>query len=59
MPIEKLTHSTKSRNAGRIVRAKPLLKPKDIRALRTRPQIANRLRNLAMFNLAIEKLRPD
>jgi hypothetical protein len=45
-------------NAGRIVGAKPPLKPKHIWALRTRLQIGNRMRDLAMFNLAIDsKLR--
>lgn len=45
-------------NAGRIVGAKPPLKPKHICALRTRLQIGNRVRDLAMFNLAIDsKLR--
>jgi hypothetical protein len=45
-------------NAGRIVGAKPPLKPKHIWALRARLQIANRVRDLAMFNLAIgSKLR--
>jgi len=45
-------------NAGRIIVAKPPLKPRHIWVLRTRLQIANRLRDLAMFNLAIDsKLR--
>jgi len=45
-------------NAGRIVGAKPPLKAKHIWALRTRLQIGNRVRDLAMFNLAIDsKLR--
>lgn len=45
-------------NAGRIVGAKPPLKPKHVWALCTRLQIANRVRDLAMFNLAIDsKLR--
>lgn len=45
-------------NAGRIIGAKPPLKPKHIWALRTRLQIGNRVRDLAMFNLAIDsKLR--
>jgi hypothetical protein len=41
-------------NAGRIIGAKPPLKPKNIWALRTRLQIANRIGDLAMFNLAID-----
>jgi hypothetical protein len=45
-------------SAGRIIGAKPPLKPKRIWALRTRLQIANPIRGLAMFNLAIDgKLR--
>jgi hypothetical protein len=45
-------------NAGRIIGAKPPLKPKRIWALGTRLQIANPKRGLAMFNLAIDsKLR--
>lgn len=45
-------------SAGRIVGAKPPLKPQHIWALRTRLQIANRVRDLAMLNLAIDsKLR--
>lgn len=45
-------------NAGRIIVAKPPMQPKHIWALRTRLQIGNRVRDLAMFNLAIDsKLR--
>ena len=45
-------------NAGKIVGAKPPLKPKHIWALRTRLQMGSRVRDLAMFNLAIDsKLR--
>jgi integrase len=45
-------------NAGRIVGAKPPLKPKHIWGIRTRLQLAGRIRDLAMFNLAIDsKLR--
>jgi len=45
-------------NAGRIVGAKPPLKPKHIWGIRTRLQLARRIRDLAMFNLAIDsKLR--
>ena len=40
-------------NAGRVGGAKPPLKPKHIWALRTRLQIANRVHDLAMLNLAI------
>lgn len=45
-------------NIGRIVGAKPPLKPKHIWGIRTRLQMAGRNRGLAMFNLAIDsKLR--
>ena len=45
-------------NVGRIVGAKPPLKPKHIWGIRTRLQLAGRIRDLAMFNLAIDsKLR--
>ena len=45
-------------NAGRMVGAKPPLKPKHIWGIRTRLQLAGRVRDLAMFNLAIDsKLR--
>ncbi|QRE76774.1 tyrosine-type recombinase/integrase [Methylobacterium aquaticum] len=45
-------------NRGRIVGPKPPLKPKHIWALRTHLQLANRTRDLALFNLAVDsKLR--
>ncbi len=45
-------------NQGRIVRPKPPLKPKHIWAIRTRLQHDGRVRDLAMFNTAIDsKLR--
>jgi integrase len=45
-------------NSGRVVGAKPPLKLQHIWALRTRLQIDKRIRDLAMFNLAIDsKLR--
>ena len=45
-------------NAGRIVGSKPALKPKHIWGIRTRLQLAGRVRDLAMFNLALDsKLR--
>ncbi|WP_406856695.1 tyrosine-type recombinase/integrase [Alsobacter sp. KACC 23698] len=50
--------SHKPWNAGRIVGAKPPLKPQHIWALRTRLQMEKRVRDLAMFNVAIDsKLR--
>jgi integrase len=45
-------------NRGRIIGPKPPLKPKHIWAIRTRMQHESRVRDLAMFNLAIDsKLR--
>jgi hypothetical protein len=41
---------TRPWNAGRIVGAKPPLKPKHIWGIRTRLQLAGRIRDLAMFN---------
>lgn len=58
-----LTHSpeTQSRtpwNKGKLVGLKPSLKLKEIWSIRVRLQIANRIRGLALFNLAIDsKLR--
>lgn len=58
---EVVTVPTRTRvpwNRGRIVGPKPPLKPKHIWALRTRLQLANRTRDLALFNLAVDsKLR--
>ena len=45
-------------NSGRIIGPKPALKPRHIWAIRTRLQHDRRVRDLAMFNLAIDsKLR--
>jgi integrase len=45
-------------NKGKLTGAKPPLRPKHVWAVRTRLQLANRLRDLALFNLAIDsKLR--
>jgi site-specific recombinase XerC len=44
-------------NRGRIIGPKPPLKPKHIWALRTRLQLANRTRDLALFNLAVDSKR--
>lgn len=45
-------------NKGRIIGQKPPLKPKHVWAIRTRLQMAQKYRDLAMFNLAIDsKLR--
>jgi hypothetical protein len=45
-------------NKGKLVGAKPPLRPKHVWTIRTKLQIADRKRDLAMFNLAIDsKLR--
>ena len=45
-------------NKGKLVGQKPPLKPKDIWAIRINLQNGSRIRDLAMFNLAIDsKLR--
>ena len=45
-------------NKGRIIGPKPPLKPRHVWAIRTRLQLAGRIRDLALFNLAIDsKLR--
>ena len=45
-------------NKGRLIGPKPPLQPKHVWAIRTRLQMANRIRDLALFNLAIDsKLR--
>jgi integrase len=45
-------------NKGRLTGQKPPLQPKHVWAIRTRLQLANRTRDLALFNLAIDsKLR--
>lgn len=45
-------------NTGKLVGQKPPLKPKDIWAIRFQPKKTHQIRDLAMFNLAIDsKLR--
>lgn len=45
-------------NKGRLLGQKPPLKPKEIWSLRIRLQLAGKLRDLALFNLALDsKLR--
>ena len=45
-------------NKGKVTGQKPPLKPKEVWAIRVRLQILNRVRDLALFNLAIDsKLR--
>ena len=52
------THSREPWNKGKLVGQKPPLKPKDIWAIRIHLQNAHQVRDLALFNLAIDsKLR--
>jgi hypothetical protein len=45
-------------NKGRLTGQKPPLQPKHVWAIRTRLQLANKIRDLALFNIAIDsKLR--
>src|SRR5437899_12143144 len=45
-------------NRGKLIGAKPPLRPKHVWSIRTKLQIAGRTRDVAMFNLAIDsKLR--
>ena len=45
-------------NKGKLIGAKPPLRPKHVWAIRTKLQVEDRIRELAMFNLAIDsKLR--
>ena len=45
-------------NKGKLTGAKPPLRPKHVCSIQTKPQIEGRVRELAMFNLAIDsKLR--
>jgi hypothetical protein len=38
-------------NKGKLIGAKPPLRPKHVWSIRTKPQIEGRIRDLAMFNL--------
>ena len=59
--MQLLTHTPKTRtpwNKGKLTGQKPPFKLKEIWAIRVRLQLNNRLRDLALFNLAIDtKLR--
>jgi hypothetical protein len=45
-------------NKGKLTGAKPPLRPKHVWSIRSKLQLENRVRDLAMFNLAIDsKLR--
>ena len=56
--MEATTHKREAWNKGKLVGQKPPLKPKEIWAIRIHLQNAHAVRDLAMFNLAIDsKLR--
>ena len=59
-PTDADTHSSPREpwNKGKLIGAKPPLRPKHVWSIRTKLQIAGRTRDLAMFNVAIDsKLR--
>ena len=57
--IEADSQVTQPWNKGKLTGAKPPLSPKHVWAIRTRLQLLNRFRDLALFNLAIEsRVRP-
>lgn len=57
MPTTHLTHYSPS-NKGKLIGQKPPLKLQEVWSIRVRLEIANRYRDLALFNLAIDsKLR--
>jgi hypothetical protein len=59
-PIDAIPKASRHQpwNKGKLVGAKPPLRPKHVWSIRTKLQIAGRTRDLAMFNLAIDsKLR--
>jgi hypothetical protein len=41
-------------NKGKVIGAKPPLRPKHVWAVRTRLQLSDRFRDLALFNVAID-----
>ena len=51
-------HRHSAWNKGKLIGAKPLLSPKKVWSIRTKLQVSGQLRELAMFNVAIDsKLR--
>ena len=58
MDCENTTKGREPRNKGKLVGQKAPFKPKEIWAIRVRLQLAERARELALFNLGIDsKLR--
>lgn len=57
-PLTKPIYRHEPWNKGKLTGAKPPLLPKHVWAIRTRLLIANKVRDLALFNMAIDsKLR--
>jgi integrase len=59
-PLESSPHASRREpwNKGKLIGAKPPLRPKHVWAIRSKLQVERRTRDLAMFNLAIDsKLR--
>jgi integrase len=58
LPLEPTPTTFVPWNKGKVTGQKPPLKPREVWAIRVRLQISNRVRDLALFNLAIDsKLR--
>lgn len=53
--IETPDQSREPWNKGKVIGARPPLRPKHVWAVRTRLQLSHRARNLALFNLAIDR----
>jgi hypothetical protein len=58
MPSITAQSATMSENKGKVIGARPPLRPKHVWSIRTRLLLEGRVRDLALFNLAIDsKLR--
>jgi hypothetical protein len=58
IPVERSAARRPSWNKGKLIGAKPPLRPSHVWSIRTKLQMAGRKRDLALFNLAIDsKLR--
>src|SRR5258705_7066424 len=55
-PTDATTHASRRKpwNKGKLIGAKPPLRPKHVWSIRNKLQIAGRTRDLTMFNLAID-----
>ena len=53
--IETPDQSREPWNKGKVIGARPPLRPKHVWAVRTRLQLSHRARDLALFNLAIDR----